>query len=391
MQKTPQFNLKIVYFWINETKNYSLKIFLVVKKLLVFPFLNKNIFNYYIKIFKGWGQFACRHVFLILCLHQRLNTELVEINSIIVNNDSKFINKCQIKGKKDNFYEWLVGFVEGDGCFSVVKNKGKNGEYKWSLAFKIGQSKYNMRVLYYIKKELGYGSINIESKSNMANFWIRDRETINKVIFPIFDKYQLLTSKYFNYLKFKDAYEIMISKEITKEEKNNFLLSIVNRKKPLDYISPVWEKINNNIEDSNVAKSIISKNWLIGFTEAEGSFYIVKKSSDRLVHAFEIMQKLDSIVLKGIAMILGIKYKVKRTHNTVVTTNSRAIENIIIYYENTMKGMKSLEYKIWCKSYKKYKGNYLELYKMREKMRNMKLINQNKNYNIDYDNIGKKS
>ena len=63
----------------------------------------------------------------------------------------------------------------------------------------------------------------------------------------------------------------------------------------------------------------MSKAWLIGFTEAEGSFYLVNKSKDRIVHAFEITQKLDKIVLTAIAHILGIKCTTKRTHYTVIS------------------------------------------------------------------------
>jgi hypothetical protein len=48
------------------------------------------------------------------------------------------------------------------------------------------------------------------------------------------------------------------------------------------------------------------------------------------------------------------------------TTNSRAIENIIKYFYNTMKGMKAVEYKIWARSYVKNKGNFTELSKVRE-------------------------
>jgi len=90
----------------------------------------------------------------------------------------------------------------------------------------------------------------------------------------------------------------------------------------------------------------MNKYWLIGFTEAEGSFYIVSKDSSRLVHGFEITQKLDIIVLESIGHILGISVRKKKKYNTVVTTNSRAINNIIEYYKNTMKGMKALEYRM---------------------------------------------
>jgi hypothetical protein len=85
---------------------------------------------------------------------------------------------------------------------------------------------------------------------------------------------------------------------------------------------------------------------LVGFTEAEGSFYLTTKSVNRIVHAFEITQKLDKIVLEAIGFLLGIKVVKKQTYFTVGTTNSKNIANIILYYHNTMKGMKSLEFRI---------------------------------------------
>jgi len=84
----------------------------------------------------------------------------------------------------------------------------------------------------------------------------------------------------------------------------------------------------------------------VGFTEAEGSFYLVSKEPTRIVHAFEITQKLDFIVLQAIARILGISSSKKKTYSTVVTTNSRSISNIIEYYSNTMKGIKAVEFRI---------------------------------------------
>jgi hypothetical protein len=88
----------------------------------------------------------------------------------------------------------------------------------------------------------------------------------------------------------------------------------------------------------------------VGFIEAEGSFYLVNKTSTRVVHGFGITQKLDRIVLEGIRIILHIKtavrYKELYNHYILDTTNSRAIENIIDFFKNTMKGVKSLEYRI---------------------------------------------
>jgi group I intron endonuclease len=108
----------------------------------------------------------------------------------------------------------------------------------------------------------------------------------------------------------------------------------------------------------------------VGFTEAEGSFYLVSKEPTRIVHAFEITQKLDLIVLQAIAYILGITLGKKKTYYTVVTTNSRSISNIIEYYSNTMKGIKAVEFKIWARAWSK-KNNIEKLTKIQRILHRM--------------------
>jgi hypothetical protein len=80
-----------------------------------------------------------------------------------------------------------------------------------------------------------------------------------------------------------------------------------------------------------------------------------------LVHGFSITQKLDPIVLENIKNILHIKSKVRfripkkelisktQTINSFYildTTGKRAILNICDYFENNLKTVKSLEFKI---------------------------------------------
>ena len=269
------------------------------------------------------------------------------------------------------FDQWLVGVTDGDGTFGFYYQKGK-----WSLTYKIAQSTYNQRMLHYIKKQLGVGSITRDNYK--SQFFIRDRNKIEKYIFPIFDKYPLLTSKQFNYLKFKKAFLILNDVNKTKDEKDKELFILKNENLPSDYVSTEFRhKLPNlKIKNINDVKDIISKPWLAGFIEAEGSFYLVSKNSTRIVHGFGITQKLDKILLESIKYILHIPTKVIYKHNYYMldTTNSRAIENIILYFQNTMKGMKSVEYRIWSRSYYKHKGKYLKLLAIRNLIRNLKKI-----------------
>ena len=72
----------------------------------------------------------------------------------------------------DTFYQWLVGFTDGDGTFSTARRGSE-----WSLTFQISQNSYNLRVLHYIKSQLNVGSVYSESNRSMtlrAHFRIRD-------------------------------------------------------------------------------------------------------------------------------------------------------------------------------------------------------------------------
>lgn len=269
------------------------------------------------------------------------------------------------------FQQWLVGFTDGDGTFSIVKQNNK-----WSLTFQIGQNTYNLRVLYYIKKQLGVGSVYVESNRNMANFRIRDRKVLNKTIFPIFDRYPLLSTKYFNYIIFKEAYNILEDPNLTKLEKDSLIEALLQKKPSEFYISPAWNQVTLPLKDANEAKKVISKPWLVGFIEAEGSFYLVSKASDRIVHGFGISQKLDEVVLKGIKHILhiptNIVFKSKHNYYMLDTTNSRAIGNIVNYFDSTMQGMKAVELKIWSRSFNNYKGNFTKLIIVRDRLRSLR-------------------
>ena len=220
-----------------------------------------------------------------------------------------------------------------------------------------------MRLLYHIKKELGIGSVTKDNTK--GQFFIRDRKKLNEIIFPIFDKYPLLTSKMFNYVKFKQAYSILEDLNLTKDEKDEKLFALKKEIIPKNYISPVWNNACIPLNSVNDINNVMTKPWLVGFIEAEGSFYLVSKDSSRIVHGFGLTQKLDSIPTT-------VKFKSNHNHYILDTTNSRAIENIIKYFKDTMKGMKSVEYRIWARSYIKHKGNYFELSKARDIVRKLR-------------------
>jgi hypothetical protein len=307
----------------------------------------------YVKMCMSWRQCAWLVNKRLFTSYQRLNEEHL--------NDKN--------SKNISFEQWLVGFTDGDGNFHI----SHQGD-KWGLSFKLTQSRYNLRVLHYIKKQLGIGSITKDGTK--GQYFIRDRKLLETVIIPIFDKYPLLTTKYFDYVKLKKALIILNNTNLSIEEKNIELLHIKNSKPNSDYVSPAWNNAILPLTSINSINNVMTKSWLVGFIEAEGSFYLTNKDSNRIVHGFGLTQKLDKIVLEGIAIMLHItnpvRYKELHNHYILDTTNSRAVENIILFFKNKMKGVKSLEYRIWARSYAKNKGDYNKLFNIRIIIRNLR-------------------
>lgn len=298
--------------------------------------------------------------------------------------------------KKENFEQWFVGLTEGDGSFIIVYTNGY-----WRFKYKLSLFKPNIQLLYFIKKQLNAGSIVKDGQSNfnMMKYHIQSHRTLKEVIFPLFDNHTFLTSKQFQYDRFKKCFDISENSNLSKEEKDKQIRELLILKCPRNYKASIWNqfKLNNNHSDyhSTINESffleklqnldihrIITKPWLYGFIEAEGSFYISRKTETRLCHAFGVSQKNDPHLLEALRSLFGIKAKLqyykKKDYYTISTTNSRSIETIINYFigpNNTgsyMKGIKSLEFRIWTRSFYKYKGNYEKLLKIQTFMRKIR-------------------
>ena len=316
------------------------------------------ILNRVVTMLYARGQFA----WVKLTTHQRLNVGHSS-RAICAELSKISITKQTLNDNNELFYQWLVGITDAEGTFQIVSKNGK-----WSLVFKLFQYESNKRLLYFIKKRLGVGIL-IKSKTYHFYYKITDNKKIKNHIFPIFDKYPLLTTKYFDYSKFKEAYTILEDNNLTKLKQDELIFALVKKVPSKSYLSPAWKIVNNKVFDTNDAKKVISKAWLIGFTEAKGSFYLINSSKGKIVHGFKIIKILCPIVLYAIERILGIKTKFKKSSNTIETTNSRAIQNIIKYLNGSMKGMKSFEYRVWARSFVKHKGDFTKLQEIKSNLK----------------------
>jgi len=270
------------------------------------------------------------------------------------NQDFKFLQLINFWGKPTplNFYEWLVGFTDGDGTFGISHNKLKNS---YTYNFSISQSNYNIVTLHYIQKVLGVGSVTAYDKGKvMSRLQVQNRAALTDIIVPIFNNYPLFSFQHYRYTIFQNALlmhnkssaegSLNINTKLAIKELKELLNASNNPKDPnvLNYLSPHALV--------NVKPSIA---WLIGFIEAEGSFNIMETSHNHYAHRFSITQLLDVHILVYIRHTFKINSAIysNRGINTLDTTRIESIETIIELLKDNLVGVKALEFDIWANSF----------------------------------------
>lgn len=191
------------------------------------------------------------------------------------NNKNKFIGSSETtRGtsyppRRGKFLYWLTGFTEGDGTFFIRSNN--------TIGFEISQSTQDAQILYYIKKELGFGKVYHNSKTNVSRFVIPSSTLIGEQLIPLLDG--LLQLK-----KRQSQFSALVNKY-------NELTSLAQREGRADiYIMSTTKLLQVSWTNS----------WLSGFIDAEGCFRInYDKTNNRYQLIFQITQDekeiLDSI------------------------------------------------------------------------------------------------
>lgn len=101
--------------------------------------------------------------------------------------------------------EWFVGFTDGEGSFLFRQIVDKP---HYLFEFRISLHVDDKELLFKIKNNLKLGSVVV--KDSVCIYMVNKQEEI-KVLIEIFNKTPLNSTKYLNFICFKQAFELYIN------------------------------------------------------------------------------------------------------------------------------------------------------------------------------------
>ena len=102
--------------------------------------------------------------------------------------------------------QWIVGFVDGEGCFHVGINQNESMSLGVQVLpeFTVVQHEVDEQVLYNLKNYFGCGVVRKNHGTRLC-YRVRGQANLRDRIIPFFEKHKLKTRKRVDFEKFRRA------------------------------------------------------------------------------------------------------------------------------------------------------------------------------------------
>lgn len=181
--------------------------------------------------------------------------------------------------------EWVSGFSDASCSFSLKIIKRSAYKLGWGAdpSFIIGLHAKDLPLLEKIQAFFGVGDISI-GNNNTVTYYVASVPALTNVIIPHFDRYPLITKKRADFLLFKSALEIINNKGAKKALSLDYITRLISIKSALnwglsDVLKEAFPDIVPVLRAEIESPKHISPQWLAGFIDGEGCFYILVSKS----------------------------------------------------------------------------------------------------------------
>jgi hypothetical protein len=203
--------------------------------------------------------------------------------------------------------DWIVGFVDGDGCFKIIQTSTKGTKddvvrKEKRYCFVVSQNQRSVEVLYALKQKFGCGSVN-RAGGEMREYRVTGKKDLLQVILPFFEKHPLNTEKWHD---FRLVFEELTGRELTPR------------------LSPV-----------------VTRDWFVGFSDAESCFYVSMVKNYPRPQFLIGLHLRDKKILEAIQKFLncGIVYVKKPTKSKNPDKPTKATA---MYQVSSMEGFETI-------------------------------------------------
>ena len=164
------------------------------------------------------------------------------------------------------FRGWVVGFVDGEGCFSIgfVRQSDRTGRRGYKTGFQVShefavtQGASGIACLESLREFFGVGAIlpnrrYDNHREDMLRYAVRRREDLREVIIPFFREHPMRSPKQQNFEKFACCVELMASgRHLTVEGLIEIaeIVETMNRKKPRHELIRILRGHTPDIQDT---------------------------------------------------------------------------------------------------------------------------------------------
>jgi hypothetical protein len=225
----------------------------------------------------------------------------------------------------EHFIEWLRGLVDGEGTFKIVPSGAIGFTFRFEIALHVDDTP----MLNFIQNKLNFGKV--YTYGNFSVFSVWKVSEVAKII-ALFDSAPLNTSKQWNYLDFKKAFELYSHR--TKQGRSELKTAIDQIRSGMNSKRTCF---SNPVGDIRVTGS-----WLLGFVEGEGSFF-VRKTAPNYSVGFSIGQTESEFkvleAIRDFLLELPGKYKTTRETSSTARKNSNFVG---IYTDKARKNAKPM-------------------------------------------------
>ena len=114
-------------------------------------------------------------------------------------------NTPTLKTKGRNVHEYISGFSDGEGCFSVSFSKRDKFLIGWETkpSFCVAQNHDRAEVLFLMQKMFGCGFMRKDAKDRTLKYEVRSLSDLLTKVIPHFEQYPLLSGKANDFKLFK--------------------------------------------------------------------------------------------------------------------------------------------------------------------------------------------